>query len=219
MKNPIPFYTKRFFCNEFNETTLGFHTEQENVSFEKRLRGCKRYLEWGMGASTVVAARLGVSTISIESDKIFLEAVRRSIRPYLASGDIQLIHRDIGLIGPWGSPVIDWFAPITKARELKFKNYSDPELHFEEGLPDLVLIDGRFRVACALKTLRYFYKFGHSSYEICVDDYIGRPEYHILNQWFELTSAGSEMAVFTPLKNIDTELLEAVIASFELKPD
>ncbi len=46
---------------------------------------------------------------------------------------------------------------------------------------DLVLIDGRFRVACALKC---FLHVG-SDCVVAFDDYLDRPHYHVVGQFYE----------------------------------
>jgi hypothetical protein len=216
MKDLISFYTKRLLSKTIVSNQLGFHSELENRFFEAKLRGCKRYLEWGAGASTLVAGQLGISTFSIDSDKIFLEAVRKTSCSQ-ANVDIQLVHRDIGLIGPWGTPVISWFAPVTVSRAAKFREYSDPpRFNSHDECPDLILIDGKFRVACALKVMREFYKIGYTNYEVIIDDYRGRPQYHVVNQWFDVSFVGVEMAVASPRRQLDTKTLDKLIETYEL---
>jgi hypothetical protein len=220
IKELAVFHFKRLYGYEFRDRALSFHTEQENAIFESKLQRCKRYLEWGAGASTVVAGELGVNTISIESDEIFLKAVARSLSKHDVSKNIELIHRDIGLIGPWGSPVAVWFAPVTSTRADKFRRYSDPpNFDSREDFPDLILIDGKFRVACALKILRKFAGLRYRDYELVIDDYWGRPQYHVLSKIFDLKVAYTEMAVFTPPEGVDIRLLESLIASYELTAD
>lgn len=100
-------------------------------------------LEYGSGASTVIAAEMPDKTIfSVESDKFWA----RNLRRYLASADFPsrpvVQYADIGKTGKWGRPVDDsgwrrWHLYPSSVWDLPgFKH------------PDCVLIDGRFRVAC-----------------------------------------------------------------------
>ena len=133
-----------------------FDTEETTEWFVEQLRKSKKYLEYGSGGSTYVAAKLGVRFIAVESDPYFLKSVQRKIRADGHARDVGQTYRyaDIGLTEYVGYPLRPWRA--SERRVAKFRRYSDPPPQcFEDGtLPDLVLVDGRFRVACALKALR-----------------------------------------------------------------
>jgi hypothetical protein len=84
---------------------------------------------------------------------------------------------------------------------------------------DLVLIDGRFRVACALRTISEAVK-RNTSIRILVDDYLDelepRPHYHVIEQYAPMTSSAGRMAVFditpeTLLRVPDEAALEAAL--------
>ena len=83
-------------------------------------------------------------------------------------------------------------------------------------LPDLILIDGKFRVACALKLLNYFRRHRHIDYELMVDDYVGRKQYHILEKFFEVGVKMYELVTFHHKSKIDNENLVRTIKKFEL---
>src|SRR5208282_5481600 len=55
--------------------------DASNAAFEKMLRECRFYMEYGSGGSTVLAARLGKPFISVETDRFFLQAVRKKAGP------------------------------------------------------------------------------------------------------------------------------------------
>ena len=58
--------------------------------------------------------------------------------------------------------------------------------------PDLVLVDGRFRVACFLYSLLHMKAGG----VILWDDYTNRPEYHSVERFLKPVAYHDEMAVF-----------------------
>jgi hypothetical protein len=150
----------------------------------------KVYLEFGMGGSTVLAARLGVPTVfSVDSSPEWVQHVTSQIGqlPSL-TGKVKLLHADLGPIGEWGYP---------KGAE-KISNwpsyYHGPwrTVHAAGLQPDLVLIDGRFRVACFLYSLTQL-KAGAT---ILWDDYTNRPEYHSVERYLEPVAHHDQMAVF-----------------------
>ena len=114
--------------------------------------GYRRYLEFGTGGSTLLAVRGGFERIvAIDSDPTWVAAVRAhpEIAEAIASGRADIRHADIGPLADWGNPrnrdhVEQWPTYIRTAWEA----WSE---HAE--LPDLVFVDGRFRVACCLSVI------------------------------------------------------------------
>lgn len=212
--------SRRLDSPSFNYSGLLFHSEQENEYFREKLLQAQGYLEFGSGASTVCAADFNIPTITIESDSVFLRSVLESCGG--AGGCINAVHRDIGALGPWGSPFISAITPLTKSRLKCFGRYSDPPAElFDKGdiaLPDLVLIDGKFRVACALKLLKFFQASSHEKYRLIIDDYVGRSQYHILERYFKLHHKFVEFAVFGH-PNFIPKTLEADIEKYSCDPD
>jgi hypothetical protein len=121
----------------------------ERERFAKELARSQRYFELGMGGSTLLAVRSGVAQIvSVDSDKSWIEAVRAhpEIAPHCAAGSTSLIHADIG-------PVADWGRPADRSAVRQWSRYVSAgwtEWARRNTLPDLVLVDGRFRLACCL---------------------------------------------------------------------
>lgn len=178
--------------------------------FIERLRTARRYLEFGTGGSTLQAAVLGVDFVAVDSDEYFLNAVRAKIRAAGLERSGQVFrHADLGRVGPWGRPV----GRLTPRRLELFRRYSDvpPESLGDDTMPDLVLVDGRFRVACALKCLYKYRVFGQSGWQIVVDDYTGRPEYQVLTRFARLELVG-RMAVLSecaPTSSVE-EITDAI---------
>jgi hypothetical protein len=108
--------------------------------------------------------------------------------------DQTLIDIDIGLTGPWGAPV---FKTPAKSRLSKWRQYPDAPwtLIAEQKLPDLILIDGRFRVACALTCIKHMSR--RAEMNLLIDDYVDRPFYHIVERFARLKTMVGRMAVFS----------------------
>ena len=192
-----------------------FDSSESIEWFASKLKNSKKYLEYGTGGSTYLAAKLGVRFVAVDSDKFYLKSVRKKItRDGLARSAIQTFHyADIGLTEYFGRPFREWRASAKRLE--KFRRYSDPPPQCLEGetLPDLVLVDGRFRVACALKALRMLRLT--RDWTIAVDDYAGRPEYGVIAEFAELDCYVGRMAVFAGVKTSSSSQLESAITSYE----
>lgn len=144
-------------------------------------------LEYGSGGSTVLAGENpSASVYSVESDgnwhKMMVDWFERN--PPVAN--LNLVHTDIG-------PTREWGFPKDSSSWVKFADYplsvwDMPTL----GEPDIVLIDGRFRVGCFLATLISIKK----PVRVLFDDYLDRPNYHVVEEFSPRTKLVGRMAVF-----------------------
>jgi hypothetical protein len=167
---------------------------------------CRLYLEYGSGGSTILAAALNKPFVSVDTDRLFLQSVRRKIGGRTSAQ--RLLHADIGLTGPWGIP---FPAGKPSSRRLnKWKAYARTPWPFisQDNPPDLVLIDGRFRVATALTCCAHL--SAPSDVKILVDDYTDRPSYHVIERHAKLDRVLGRMAVFRPLRGDQSALHEAI---------
>lgn len=161
--------------------------------FMDALDKARSYLEFGSGGSTREVARRNIPAVSVESDFRFAQAVRSAISP---AASVQVLDADIGITTSWGEPLFN--AP-RYGRPKRWRNYLDPAfvkvrelVHF----PDLVLVDGRFRRACALETARQALLAGAST-QIFFDDYDGRPFYHPVEDYLGSPKMVGRAAIFS----------------------
>ena len=161
--------------------------------FRDALGRVTRYLEYGAGGSTVLAARQGISTVCIESDKRFAGAVKAKIEPL--EHRVVVHYADIGPTGRWGRPLKLLATPRSRRR------YPDyvfaPDHYASDAFFDLVLIDGRFRIACALYAIRRVAQ-ARTPCTICFDDYRLRHQYRAVEVFCKPARLGENMAVFCP---------------------
>jgi hypothetical protein len=186
------------------------------AEFERSLRAANYYLEFGAGGSTVMAALLGKQGVSVEGDPHYLRDVRRKLKTI--PNRIETIHVDIGRTEQWGYPQD---RRPTRENMAKWLEYvAAPFRKLDGRFFDLVLIDGRFRAACALKTISEA-RARNASVRILIDDYHDaddpRPHYQIVEQYAPLTRLAGRMAVFevgpaTQGARPDEEALRACIA-------
>ncbi|MEM7665846.1 MAG: hypothetical protein AAF250_08310 [Pseudomonadota bacterium] len=172
----------------------------------ERLRDAGSYLEYGSGGSTALAAELGVPQIvSVESDKALLDKSIDTARSL--NGDVNLTPHPVN-IGPTG----DWGRPIDKTASTNWPAYcSTAWTHYRDDslpTPDVILIKGRFRVACFLVSMA----FAKPGAGILFDDYFDRPHYHIVEKHFSPVDKAGRMAEFTvPTDVCATDLLVDVL--------
>jgi hypothetical protein len=132
--------------------------------------------------------------ISVDTDRFFLEAVEKKIGN-LSSAQ-HLVYANIGLTGPWGIPL--YTKRLSSSRLYKWRAYSGVpwQLVTSGHMPDLVLFDGRFRVASALTAFANL--AGLSDARVLVGDYTNRPHYHVMEKHAKLVHLAEYMAVFQP---------------------
>jgi hypothetical protein len=160
-----------------------------SARLEQLLRGSRCYLEYGAGGSTMLASEVGVPVVlSVESDREWLSAVERKLARRPSASEFVSLHIDIG-------PVKDWGFPVADTHWKNFSNY--PLFAWEECIrrdlkPDLVLIDGRFRVACFIATLL----FAQPGCRILFDDYGDRPDCKVVERFVQPAAMAGRMAEF-----------------------
>jgi hypothetical protein len=195
----------------------GAHFDDASTGhFVGRLAAARSYLEFGSGGSTLLAAQRGIPFTSVDSDPWFLKAVERALPPE-GRDRRRLLHVDIGVTQAWGVPVLRNKTP--RRREMWRRYCEAPWLDWptEVPFPDVVLVDGRFRVACALSTIRALSQRGRKDWELLVDDYEARrPFYAEIEQFARLAKMVGRMAVFVPRDSVDLERLNERLEVYAL---
>lgn len=146
-------------------------------------------LEYGSGGSTVMAAEMESKTVySVESDRKWARKMQRwfNQNPPAANTEVHVRWVNIGATKKWGFP-------ISSENWSRFPRYplsiwqSDGFKH-----PDVVLVDGRFRVGCALATAFSITR----PVTLLFDDYAHRPRMHATEEFLEKPELVGRMAVF-----------------------
>jgi len=193
-----------------------FDCEASTSWFAAELSRVDSYVEYGSGGSTVLAASLAVPFATCDSDKDFLSAVQRKIH-FLgyASPERQIFrYAGIGPVTYWGTPLMT--NPRSQRLLQMFRRYSEPPCNAEWLKGDvLVLVDGRFRVACALKIAQALSHF-RMRYSIVVDDYTTNDSYKCLEQHLGLKQRVGRMAVFGDSLLSNEQHLGRAIGEYEL---
>lgn len=146
------------------------------------------YAEFGSGGSTCLACKFPNlrSIVSVESDHAF----QQKVQAMCPRADVRWIN--IGKTGDYGHP-------IGTASKHLWRDYSTADV----GRPDLILIDGRFRVACGIQCcLKY------PDAIIMIHDFAHRTEYHLLLQFLDVFSSTDSLVVARVKPGLDKAALE-----------
>jgi len=196
-----------------------FDSESTTEWFTSQLQKAHFYLEFGSGGSTYWAAKHHKPFFTVDSDPYFLNAVKNKIARagYLDEKLQTYCYANIGLTKGWGHPLI--FGRLSQKRRQAFSGYSNfPSTNTAEP-PDLILVDGRFRVACALKAIKALE--AASNWTLVIDDYTDRPHYHVIENFMQPDRFVGRMAVFTSSHKGDFNKAEDIgrtILQYETDP-
>ena len=159
----------------------------EAAALNAALQSARVVLEYGSGGTTVMAAQMAGKTIfSVESDADWLAKMRGYFSANPPRAHVHLHHAHIGPTKAWGHPLDEDDFRL-------WPDYPTAIWGAEKFVqPDLVLIDGRFRVACFLTTL-FFTK---APVRVLFDDYLDREIYQAVETFARPTAYFGRMAQF-----------------------
>jgi hypothetical protein len=183
-------------------------TAKEQTLFLSFLRCSKRYLEFGTGGSTVWAAKhVSQSVISVDSSQEWQRKVAQSCAMNGAAMVPSLVHVDCGPVGDRGYPLDETF----KARWPEY--FSAVWERPEAAMSDLVLVDGRFRVASFISALLHC----SSAASVMFHDFDREP-YQVVRQFAEQIAGTESLAVFRRSSDFDLDRAMAVLEQFRFQP-
>lgn len=160
-------FIRKYFANQDYQKLF----DGDDALFKEYILNANTFAEYGCGASTIWVFKNTNSTIlSVDSSAIWIDKVNKSCGN---SNKIKLHYANIGRVKDWGVPV----------NYEKFSNFNEyTDWIWEQNIsPDIVLIDGRFRVCCFLTSLLY----AKEGVLIFFDDYTNREEYHIVERFIK----------------------------------
>ncbi|MWB77210.1 hypothetical protein GLS40_04160 [Pseudooceanicola sp. 216_PA32_1] len=144
-------------------------------------------LEYGSGGSTVLAGEMpGKRVFSVESDPDWAAMMRDWFAQTPPASPVEVIHADIG-------PTKEWGHPKSHHGWRSYPAYPLGVWELDEiPHPDVVLVDGRFRVGCALATAFR----AQRPVVLLFDDYAGRQAYHVIEDYLGTPELTGRMARF-----------------------
>lgn len=170
-------------------------------------------VEFGSGGSTVLAA--GSPSLrriwSVESDPRWIARLREEACIVAAerAGRLHLQAVDIG-------PVRDYGYPIDDSRRAAWPRYYESVWDDPAACEaDLVLIDGRFRVASALEAVAR----GRPHAVLLFHDFWNRTHYHPVLAFTDWLGSCDSLAILRRKPSFDRARFDAVRRAYRLQPD
>ncbi|MGQ0699104.1 MAG: glycosyltransferase family 2 protein [Panacagrimonas sp.] len=179
----------------------------------ENLSASRCFLEFGSGGSTRMAVRMKVPHVyTVESDPAFARAVEHQIGKDAGETNFRMVSVDVGdTANNWGKP----------RNNDRCQNWPKYPTHVWSVLkkagqtPDLILIDGRFRVACFLACLIQ----AEAGTVILFDDYAGREkQYKGVEKHLEPGELVGRMAVFKIPPIVDRGAVAFDLARYVVDP-
>ena len=183
-------------------------SENDMKMFYRYLDKSTIYFEYGSGGSTYQAnLRPNIQKIySVESDKTWMNKLNSVIK---TNTKITYIYNEMG------TKPNTWGYPSKSCDKLNLINYSEHirNLSVEERSKiDLVMIDGRFRVACCLKC----YDVITDRCYIAFDDFLNRKKYHIVLKYYDIVEKTEDKRMVILRKKKNVSIPANLIKKYEL---
>jgi hypothetical protein len=148
----------------------------EAAHLREAYAGAEVILEYGSGGSTVVAAEMPGKTVSsVESDEDWARMMRDwfAQSPPADGTRVDVIWSDVG-------PTKEWGFPADQSGWTRYAHYPLAVWDLDTfRQPDVVLVDGRFRVGCAMATALRTTR----PVTLLFDDYLRRKQYHRIERF------------------------------------
>ena len=185
-------------------------SDAELALFASFLRQSHDYLEFGSGGSTCAASRsVRNSVTTVDSSANWL----RDVEQACAGEDCRVkpvtVHVDIGATGAWGRPV-------DASSQDRWPSYYETVWQRPASSDaDLYLVDGRFRVACFMKTLLSC----RADAVIMIHDFASRVQYHVIGQVARQIASAEDFSAFVTIPGQSRSAIHAILAAHRLNPD
>lgn len=160
--------------------------ETERNRLSEAYGAARSILEYGSGGSTLLACLLSRRVHSVESDLKWASDIAAVIAANFEDAKATVMPVDIGPTGAWAFPADSSGYAAYSA----YPNAAWDRDDFED--PDLILIDGRFRVACLMTALQRVRR----PTRVLFDDYTNRPYYHWVEELAKPVVLHGRMAEF-----------------------
>jgi len=179
----------------------------EILLFLKYLKKCKRYFEYGCGGSTILVSKLNnIEKIeSIDNIKEWIIYIQKNkyISERINNKSLKINYIDTnGDKNNWGRPL----------KNLSTKNYELYQSSIKrcDFKPDIIFIDGRFRVSCAINCLFIM----NNNTILLIHDYTYRKEYHILENFFVKIEKICSLNVFKRKKGLKLSNINNILKNY-----
>ncbi len=151
---------------------------------KKKILNSNFFLEFGSGNTTIFAKENKKFYFSIESD--------RSFYSFMKNKNVNIIFYSLGLVEFYSYPLFKkkFFQKFYQNKARKYGSKIFEKLNKDKKFPDLILVDGRYRVLCMLNIFKFLKENNLFNTCVILDDYKFRDYYHIVREYFEIKTVG-----------------------------
>lgn len=193
---------------EFPLPEAPFMSPAERGLFKKGLKNARNYFEFGSGGSTVWAVKEGLKVKGVESDAKWVNALKDKL-----GEKCQVEAVDIG-------PTKEWGFPVSVQESKNFPAYSKAIHQYQQAF-DLILVDGRFRVACTMAAIQHILAHSTEPQEarIFIHDFWNRPQYHAVLEFLDVIDKVESAGLFKLKMGLKAEAITETWKKFSLQPN
>jgi len=182
-------------------------SQVERDCLASAVREGSRIVEFGCGGSTLFFVQQGAARVdSVESDRAWVDklATDSEIAAAVQAGVVDIRHVDLG-------PTRSWGAPVDPAHIARWPQYWRGVWDtVAADTVDLVFVDGRFRVACALYAALVL---GRDA-TIAMHDFWNRPHYHDILEFLRPICTAERLGIFVCRADVDERHLLRTILRY-----
>ena len=184
----------------------GFLFDGNEAVFKALLPQTDTHAEYGVGKSSLwVLVNTWASIFAVDTSQYWIDQVGSKAGESSARFDIDWV--DLGPIG-WAG------RPKNYAKRASFRRYTESPWNRGQK-PEVILVDGRFRVACFLYSLAN----ADPGATIFFDDYKDRDHYHVVEEFLKPAQFCGRQAIFDVPATLDREALLAEYEKFQYVMD
>lgn len=184
-----------------------FMSPGEAELFKRCLDQATSYFEYGSGGSTVWAVEHGLTVHGVESDRQWVGALKERLG--------EPCQVDVVNIGP----TREWGFPASLEHQERFPDYSRAIDRHATAF-DLILVDGRFRVACVMSAIRHClaHNAATDNTRIFIHDFWNRPQYHTVLDFLEPLQQCESAGVFRIKPGVELEHVDKIWRKYARVP-
>lgn len=186
---------------------------EEKILLKKHLENASNFLEFGLGGSTIFSLiHSKVNIISVDTNQKWIGFMKKYkiIKNHIGKR-LKIHFIDIG-------PTKQWGYPVDNSQEERFPDFSAKIFSLEDPAKfDLILIDGRFRVACTLQSILHCHQ--NKNLKILIHDYSLRNQYQEVEKYLNLIEKTKTLYCFQVKTDLNIEALQESYLKYQYIQD
>ena len=226
IKNFLPDFLYNFFRNVYHifrfynlirpnygvKDDIIFGDKDTAQFLKQKILNSKKFLEFGTGKTTILASKANIDHYSIESDKSFYF--------YMKKKNIKnILFYSLGFVSFYSYPLFknNIYKKFYKEKAKIYASKIFERLNKDLFFPDLILVDGRFRVLCMLNIFLFLKSNNLNNTCVILDDFKDRPYYNEINSFFKINLKG-RLAICYVKDRISLENIKILIEKYSSDP-